>query len=435
MGRGFDSIPDKSSRDNVRETDMFEVYQLNKKAKDTWVTLRFLPGDLLPIKKHWIKIMGGKDKDKELKIPRMCVSFNPDSREPLRGMKCPYCALEHGNDESGAPAQVDFKWWTQAIVRDEQASAPRKQPKRTKNEQKTGKKEKTSDSWTPVYCIPLTNSQAGMIRTMGERNFAMVKDKKSGQKIKTQFPITDAKYGLDIDIKYVPSNPPTNRYVMEKGERTPLTEEERDYLVWDFDDWEGIYDALGRLNEADAMADFKKMDVIGSNSDSDDDDDYDEDDNMSLGKKKKGKGKDSAKSGKKKRRDLDDDEDDDDDEDEDDRPSKKKKPTKSKRLLDDDEGDDDDDDEDEDDRPKKKKKSSDKSSKSSKSAKSGKKKRSVLDDDDDDEDEDEKPKKKKKSSDKSSKSSKSSKSDKSSVKKKKKSSDDDEPVKKKKKKK
>ncbi|QQO90391.1 putative single stranded DNA binding protein [Erwinia phage pEa_SNUABM_5] len=427
MGRGFDSIPDKSSRDNVRETDLFEVYQLNKKAKDTWVTLRFLPGDLLPIKKHWIKIMGGKDKDKELKIPRMCVSFDPDSansKEPLRGMKCPYCALEHGNDESGAPAQYDFKWWTQAIVRDEQASAPRKQPKRTKTEQKTGKKEKTSDSWTPVYCIPLTNSQAGMIRTMGERNFAMVKDKKSGQKIKTQFPITDAKYGLDIDIKYVPSNPPTNRYVMEKGERTPLTEEERDYLTWNFDDWEGIYDALGRLNEADAMTDFKKMDVIGTNSDSDDDDD-DDDDSMSLGKKKKGKGKDSSAKSGKKRRALDDDEDDDDDdEDEDDRPSKKKKATKSKRLLDDDEDDDDDDDEDEDDRPKKKKKSSGKSSKSSKSVK--KKSKRDDDDEDDEDDEDEKPKKKKKSSDKSSKSS---------VKKKKKSSDDDEPVKKKKKKK
>lgn len=426
MGRGFDSIPDKSSRDNVRETDLFEVYQLNKKAKDTWVTLRFLPGDLLPIKKHWIKIMGGKDKDKELKIPRMCVNYNPDSKEPLDGMKCPYCALVHGNDDSGAPAQYDFKWWTQAIVRDEQASAPRKQPKRTKNEQKTGKKEKTSDSWTPVFCIPLTNSQAGMIRTMGERNFAMVKDKKSGQKVKTQFPITDAKYGLDVDIKYVPSNPPTNRYVMEKGERTPLTEEERDYLTWNFDDWAGIYDALGRLNEADAMTDFKKMDVIGTNTESDDDED--EDDDMSLGRKKKGKGKDSSAKSGKKRRALDDDEDDDDDEDEDDRPSKKKKATKSKRLLDDDE--DDDDDEDEDDRPKKKKKSSDKSSKSSKSSK---KKRSVLadDDEDDDDDEDEKPKKKKKSSDKSSKSAKSS------VKKKKKSSDDDEddrPKKKKKKK-
>lgn len=429
MARGFDSIPDKNQRDNVREGDLFEILQLNKKAKDTWVSLRFIPGDLLPIKKHWIKIMGGKDKDKELKIPRLCVSFNPDDNKlPLRGMKCPYCALEHGNDESGAPAQYDFKWYAQAIVRDDQSTQPRKLPKHTKKEKETGKKEKTSESWTPISVIPLTNSMAGMIRQMGERNFAMVKDKKSGQKVKTQFPITDAKYGLDVDIKYVPANPPANRYVMEKGERTPLTEEERAYLSWDFDDWEGIYDALGRLNEADALTDFKKMDVIGTNKESDDEDD--EDDGMSLGKKKKSKGKDKS-TGKKKRRDLDDDEDDEDDEDEDDRrSSKKKKPTKSKRLLDDDEDDDEDDEDDEDDRRSKKKKSSSKSSNSAKSAKSSKtsvkkKKKSLLDDD---EDEDEPVKKKKKSSS-------SSKSDKSSVKKKKKSSDDGDSVKKKKKKK
>lgn len=423
MGRGFNDIPDRSQRDNVRESDLFEIFPLSKKAKGNWVSLRFLPIDLLPIKKHWVKIMGGKDKSKELKIPRMCVSFDPDNqREPLRGMKCPYCELVHGNDESGASAQIDFKWHAQAIVRDEQTTKPRKLPKLTNGEKKTGKKDKSSDSWTPVFVVPLTNSMAGQIRQMGERNFAMVKDKKSGQKIKTAFPITDKKYGIDVDIKYVPENPPTNRYVMEKGERTPLTEEENEYLTWDFDDWEGIFDSLGRLDEKDALADFKKMDVIGSSTDSDDDED--EDDDMSLGRNK---GKKS--SSKTRSRLSDDDEDDEDDEDEDDRPSKKKKSSKlksktkkssSKRLLDDDE---DDEDEDEDDRPSKKKKSSKLKSKSSKSSKA---KRAL----DEDEDEDEKPKKKKKSSKEKEKSSKSVKSSK-----KKKSSDEDDAPKKKKKKK
>lgn len=411
MARGFGDIQDNSKRDSLRESEIFEIFPLAKKANGNWVSIRLLDLDLLPIKKHWIKIMGGKDKDKEIKIPRMCVSFDPDNQnKPLNGMKCPYCGIAHGNDESGAPAQYDYKWYAQAIIRDEQAAAPRKMPKMTKKEQKSGKKEMGSESWTPVQCIPLSNSLAGKIRELGERNIHTVKDKKSGKKSKQAFQVNHPKYGCDIEIKYNAKKSPAERYTIERGDHTPLTKEEQAYLTWDFDNWNEIYDMLGRLNEEAAMADFKKMDVIGVNTNDDDgDDDDDDDDDMALGRKKKG-----GKADKKKRR-SDDDDDDEDDDDEDDRPSKKsKKATKSRKMLDDDD--------DEDDRPSKKKKSS-KDKKSSK-VKSKKSKKS----DDDEDDEDEKPKKKKKSSDKV----------KSSVKKKKKSSDDDDddaPKKKKKKKK
>lgn len=417
MARGFGDIQDNSRRDNLRESDIFEIFPLAKKANGNWVSIRLLNLDLLPIKKHWIKIMGGKDKDKEIKIPRLCVAFDPDNQnKPLRGMKCPYCGIAHGNDESGAPAQYDYKWYAQAIIRDEQAAAPRKMPKLTKKEQKSGKKEMGSDSWTPVQCIPLTNSLASKIRELGERNIHTVKDKKSGKKSKQAFQVNDDKYGCDIEIKYNPKKSPAERYTIERGDHTPLTKEEKEYLTWDFENWEEIYDLLGRLNENDAMADYKKMDVLGGESqvDGDDDDDEDDDDDMALGRKKKG-----GKAGKKKRRSMDDDDDEDeDDDDEDERPSKSKKSSKSRKMLDDDEDDDDDEDE----RPSKKKKSS-KDKKSSK--KSSKKSKS-----DDDDDEDDAPKKKKKKS--------SDKVKSSDKKKKKKSSDDDDddaPKKKKKKKK
>ena len=416
MARGFGDIQDNSRRDNLRESDIFEIFPLAKKANGNWVSIRLLNLDLLPIKKHWIKIMGGKDKDKEIKIPRLCVAFDPDNQnKPLRGMKCPYCGIAHGNDESGAPAQYDYKWYAQAIIRDEQAAAPRKMPKLTKKEQKSGKKEMGSDSWTPVQCIPLTNSLASKIRELGERNIHTVKDKKSGKKSKQAFQVNDDKYGCDIEIKYNPKKSPAERYTIERGDHTPLTKEEKEYLTWDFENWEEIYDLLGRLNETDAMADYKKMDVLGGESqvDGDDDDDEDDDDDMALGRKKKG-----GKADKKKRRSMEDDDDDDEDEDDDERPSKSKKSSKSRKMLDDDEDDDDDEDE----RPSKKKKSS-KDKKSSK--KSSKKSKS-----DDDDDEDDAPKKKKKKS--------SDKVKSSDKKKKKKSSDDDDddaPKKKKKKKK
>lgn len=415
MARGFGDIQDNSKRDSLRESEIFEIFPLSKKANGNWVSIRLLDLDLLPIKKHWIKIMGGKDKDKEIKIPRMCVSFDPDNQnKPLNGMKCPYCGIAHGNDESGAPAQYDYKWYAQAIIRDEQAAAPRKMPKLTKQEQKTGKKEMGSESWTPVMCIPLSNSLAGKIRELGERNIHTVKDKKSGKKSKQAFQVNHPKYGCDIEIKYNAKKSPAERYTIERGDHTPLTEEEKGYLTWDFDNWNEIYDMLGRLDEAAAMADFKKMDVIGVNTNDDgDDDEDDDDDDMALGRKKKG-----GKADKKKRRNDDDDDDEDEDDDDDHRPSKSKKSkaSKSRKLLDDDEDDDDEDDDD--DRPSKKKKSSKVKSKKSKKS------------DDDDDDEDDAPKKKKKKS--------SDKVKSSDKKKKKKSSDDDDddaPKKKKKKKK
>ncbi|QYW05258.1 hypothetical protein pEaSNUABM21_00244 [Erwinia phage pEa_SNUABM_21] len=418
MGRGFGDIQDNSKRDSLRESEIFEIFPLAKKANGAWVSIRLLDLDLLPIKKHWIKIMGGKDKDKEIKIPRMCVSFDPDNQnKPLKGMKCPYCGIQHGNDESGAPAQYDYKWYAQAIIRDVQAGAPRKMPSMTKKEQKSGKKEMGSESWTPVQCIGLSNSLASKIQQLGERNIHTVKDKKTGKKSKQAFQVNHPKYGCDIEIKYNAKKSPAERYTLERGDHTPLTKDEQAYLTWDFDNWNEIYDLLGRLDEDAAMADFKKMDVLGGESqvDGDDDEDEDDDDDMALGKKKKGA---KGKADKKKRRSMDDDDEDDDEDDEDDRPSKSKKSkskSKSRTLLDDDE-----DDEDEDDKPKKKKKSSkDKPSKSSK-VKSKKSKKSD-DDDEDEDDEDDKPKKKKKSSSVKSSS-------------KKKSSKDDEPKKKKKKK-
>lgn len=389
MARGFDAVSDNSSRDNLRESDLWEIYPLAKKAAGQWTTLRILSLDFLPIKKHWVRIMAGKEKSKLVKIPVMCVNFDPDSKDPLRGMKCPWCALEHGDDKSGAPAQYDFKWYVQAISRDEQESKPRKLPKHTKQEQKTGKKDKDSDSWTPVVVVPITNSLANKIKQLGERNFHKVKDKKSGKKIEKAFPINDPKYGCDVEIKYDAKAAAANKYTVERGKHRPITEEESEYLTWNFEDWEGIYNALGRLDEKAALTEFKRMDIIGGSEVVDDDeDDDDDDDSMSLGKKKKGK-----KSNDKKRRKLSDDDDedeDDDDDDEDDRKSKKSKKSKSRKLLDDDEDDD------EDEKPKKKKKKS--SDKKSSDKKSSKKKKS-SDDDDDDEDSGKSKKKKKKSSD------------------------------------
>jgi hypothetical protein len=102
--------------------------------------------------------------------------------------------------------------------------------------------------------------------------------------------VNDAKKGIDVLIKYDPkAKSAGDTYRLERGERTPLTAEELEYLRYDLEPFEEIYDALGRTDSAAAMADLKKSTLIGGGSRDDDDDE--DDDDEGFGGKGKGKGK------------------------------------------------------------------------------------------------------------------------------------------------
>lgn len=393
MARGFKNFGGSDKKDSLRETDLFEMFKLSDEAADKWVNIRLLPGDILPVKKHWIELSPKEEGKKGVTIPRMCVSFDPDNiYEPLKGRKCPYCEIPHQNkDDKFAPARYDTKYLALAIIRDIQEDGPgRKAAKPTKEELKTGFKDMGSKSWTPVRVIPLTGGNVSRINEISERNTHKVEGKKGKQ----EFDVNHAKYGCDLEVRFRTGKgiAPGDRYQIEKGDNTPLSKEEKAYLIFDLNPWEEIYDKLGRLDTDGALKDYKRMDIKGLGIHKDDDSDED-DDEMSLGRKKKKGDKGDKSSSQKKSRLLDDD---DEDDDEDEKPRKKKK---TSRLLDDD---------DEDEKPKKKKKK--KSSDDDEDDRPKKKKKKKSDDGDD-----EKPKKKKKA--------------------KKSDDDDDEPKKKKKKKK
>ena len=341
--RGFGSIsPQTGSKDKLKMDDLVDLYQLSSEAKNTWVNLRFLPTDMLPVKTHWIKILAGKEK-KEVKIPKLCVSFDPDAEgTPKEGTHCPYCELTQGGEDS--TCQTSVAYYANAIIRDIQEDEPRKKVKPTTKERKSGMIEKGSKAWTPVRVVRMPNGLAGKLDGLTERNIVKSKNKKINGKV---FPIDHEKYGIDIAIKYDPKAAGAEKYQLDKGERSPLTEEEQEYLYWDLSD--DLYEKLGLESTDEAKKEFKRLDFVGG-EEIDDDEDEDDDDDDDIGfasKKKKGK----------KRRPVDDDDDDDEDDDDDDedddepvrkkkkKPSKKplkKKPSKKKkRPVDDDEDDDD----------------------------------------------------------------------------------------------
>lgn len=387
---GFGTIKPKSG--NKDSLKLHEVIEMHKWPDDKWSVVRFLETPIISVKRHWINIVAGKEK-KLITIPRYCLAHNIlNEHEPRldkkgKPVKCPYCDLVHGRDDN-ASARAEFFYLANAIIREIQEDEPRKKSPPTKEEKASGFKDIRSKTWTPVRACRITSSVALRIQELSEGN--TVKDKKTGKKV--AYDVTHPKHGIDIRIKYKPKAAGTDKYSADADERSPLSEEEKGYLIWDLSD--NLLDATGRTTFEQAVEDFKRMEVVGG--DTPDDDDDDDDDGYSLGDKK---GKKSKKKSKAAFSDDDDDSDSDDDDDsdsddDDDEPksSKKKKGSKdkkSKKRAFDDDDDDDSDSDDDDDEPKKSK--SKKGSKDKVKAK----KRASFDDDDDDDDEPKKPKKKK----------------------------------------
>ena len=362
----------RNGNDSARIEELIDVF---KWPDGKWVQVRLLDRGLLPISTHWVPIIGSKT-GKESKIPRLCLNIDPTSGKALKG-KCPYCEL-------GDTARAQDHYYFNAIIRELQEDQPKKAVKPTSAERETGFKDIDSRSWTPVRAIRLPGGLLDQFKAQKDLN--KHKSKKTGETKK--YAINHDKYGVDFNVMYDSTTKGAGKYKISKEGRTPLTEEELEYLVYDLDG-AAIAKEMGLKTLEEALRDVKTMTLASGKGGKDDDEKskgrrvIDDDDDVDLDEddepKKKGK--------KSKHRDDDEDEDDDEDDapfkkkgkkskhrddDEDDAPFKKK--GKKSKHRDDDEDEDDEDDEDE--KPSKK------------SKKSKKSKHRDDDDDEDDEDED-----------------------------------------------
>ena len=385
----------RNGNDSARIEELIDVF---KWPDGKWVQVRLMDRGLLPISTHWVPIIGSKT-GKESKIPRLCLNIDPASGKALKG-KCPYCEL-------GDTARAQDHYYFNAIIRELQEDQPKKAVKPTSAERETGFKDIDSRSWTPVRAIRLPGGLLDQFKAQKDLN--KHKSKKTGETKK--YAINHDKYGVDFNVMYDSSIKGGQKYKISKEGRTPLTEEELEYLVYDLDG-AAIAKEMGLKTLEEALRDVKTLTLASGKGGKDDDekskgrrvidededdvdldeddepkkkgkkskhrdDDEDEDDDeddapfKKKGKKSKHRDDDEDDEPKKKKGKKSKDEDDEEDEDEDEKPSKKSK--KSKHRDDDDDEDDDEDDEDE---------------KPSKKSKKSKKSKHRDDDDDEDEDED-----------------------------------------------
>ena len=338
----------RNGNDSARIEELIDVF---KWPDGKWVQVRLMDRGLLPISTHWVPIIGSKT-GKESKIPRLCLNIDPASGKALKG-KCPYCEL-------GDTARAQDHYYFNAIIRELQEDQPKKAVKPTSAERETGFKDIDSRSWTPVRAIRLPGGLLDQFKAQKDLN--KHKSKKTGETKK--YAINHDKYGVDFNVMYDSTTKGAGKYKISKEGRTPLTEEELEYLVYDLDG-AAIAKEMGLKTLEEALRDVKTMTLASGKGGKDDDEKskgrrvIDDDDDVDLDEddepKKKGKkskhrdDEDEDEEPKKKKGKKSKDEDEDDEDDEDEKPSKKSKKSKKSKHRDDDDDEDEDDDEDDDD--------------------------------------------------------------------------------------
>ena len=385
-----------------RMSDKIAIIDLTKIKK--FKSFRFI-GPVHVYKQVWVPIFkDGKPilrkNGKPLEIPKILTNYDGEKQKFIENKVCPYQELvEKLNPYRGDKEQIreSMVFFSNVINREMQENAPENIRKPTKEEKEKGFRDMDSKHWNPLECVTMTSTAFGKAKGIMELN--TVKNKEGKRIIKS---LADPKYGCDVSFKFDPdAKVAANKFEIQKGDRTPLTEEELAYLLWDIGG--AIKAQIDKPSNAKKEADriwtefAKSLKKNKNNEDGDEDDEPDdlEDDEPVVKKSKKVEDDDDepvVKKKKKKKSKVE------DEEDEDDEPVVKKK---SKKVEDDDDDEpvvkkkkkskiEDDDDEDEDDEPVVKKKSKKVEDDDDDEPVVKKKKKSKIEDDDDeDEDDDE----------------------------------------------
>ena len=375
--------------DKKKINDVVPIFN-KQDYKDTFKGYRFL-GPVQPYQQIWLPVFkDGKQqvnaKKAPIRVPFFVTNFDLKTHKIDPELPaCPYveCAEKMNKYlKEDDQLRVKIGYLGCAIDREAQENPPRKVIPPTKAELKSGFYNIESPTTKMTGVFDMTPTLFRKVKGLKELN--KWKNKKTDE-VETFFVNDDAK-GCDVSVKFSPKEKGGAMYDAQKGDKSPRTEEEQEYLLWDVKGIIEVEDHKTAKKEADRLwKEFAKS-LKGKGQDEDDDDEgpSDLEDDVLPKKKKKTSVVDDDDDEpilKKKKKPVED-----DDEDEEDIKPKKKKP-----VIDDD-------DEEEEVKPKKKKKpvEDDDEDEDEPPFKGGKKLKKVVDDDDDDEEDEPTPKKKKK---------------------------------------
>ena len=212
--QGFSGTKPQSGNNNPRLEELIDLYKIPKE----WGQVRFLP-EITSYYVFWITIKD-KEGNKAKPFPKVCLDYNPKTEEFDKEI-CPYRKNQIGRGQK--------IYLANAIVREFQENEPRRIPKHSKKERKGKKdaddrrvyrKEKETESWTPVRVIRLPSSLVAGLRNLRALN-------KSKGKVHD---ITDLKYGADVYLSHDPKIEGTQQYKVQLADKTRISKDEFAYL-------------------------------------------------------------------------------------------------------------------------------------------------------------------------------------------------------------
>lgn len=214
-----------------------DIVDMQKFPDKTYLRVRLI-GGVMQVGSYWVSTF---KKDKSVgQFNIGCSSWNPETRTQDDSREDPWRDFEREQVEAGIPrndrlVRFGTAYYMNAIIRNIQDNEPSRKPKPNDEELESGYKDKESDTWTPVRVLSLPVSVLDQIQKLKVINVVKLKRKDGTTTTKT-FDMNHPKYGCDLLIMYDSSKAGASKYSVTKDDgRTPLTEEEQQYLTYDLD--------------------------------------------------------------------------------------------------------------------------------------------------------------------------------------------------------
>lgn len=256
--RGFGDMNPGGDSKAKRPEELAEFLKVN----GDFLQIRLI-GDVEPYAQRWIDIETAKGV---ISIPKVALNFNRDTDSFDDTIEDPYKDIPN-------PQRVSRSYYFTAIVRDLQDDEPRRAPEPSREERKSGFKQMGSKAWTPVKAFRVPAGCGKLFQKLQTMNKHKVKGKV------TACQVSDPEFGCDVFISYDADAPGAAKYNIQKGDHSPLTDDELKYLSWD----------LSNLMEAETLEVAKReATALASKSPDVEEDEEEEEEEDSLGA---GKGK------------------------------------------------------------------------------------------------------------------------------------------------
>lgn len=242
----IDDTNPQSKKDIIKFESHLGMYRIPQTNK--YVQLR-LVSPVFSEAVHWIDI---KTKaGKKIGIPKACSRYNGETDSFDSSKSCVYCDMF-----TEYPARQ--RYYVNAIIRDIQEDEPsRFKKKYSSTEAKTGFKDGLdSKAWTPVRVLSLPPGVTNKIKGLSDLN----KHKVNGKT--RSMPVSDEEFGMDIGIKFDPNVSSSQAYDVQRGDKSPLSEDEIDYLHWDI---EKVIEMAYNANKEDTATQKKEAKQLAKN--------------------------------------------------------------------------------------------------------------------------------------------------------------------------